>query len=241
MQNLILFTCLILSGGSCIYGQKQSKKPLPDVTPVWDSIYSTEYKETMYDVKWLSNGNRLVAVGEAETPELGLQGVVYIIDATNGKVLHYDCYGDNNDNGFRSVALSNTGDLYLVGYTKNSKSGEDGWIVRLDHNYKEIWRTEKEFISQGNDKFEHIIWDAKENQGIVCGKKSSHDKGSIWQVTIRPNHLKVLEESELKFVMADEIKGMVINSKRKNLVRKHNQRIARRAFHEEFFGIGVVL
>jgi hypothetical protein len=141
---------------------------------VWDSIYTTPYEEKLHDIKWLANGDKLVAVGEAKVKG-NRQGVFYVVDARNGKLLHREYYGGQRDEALLSVTQANDGTYYLVGYTETN-GGTDGWMLHLDEKYQELPNDFK-LSSPGNDTLKYIVWDKNNNIGVAIGAKKNLHNG----------------------------------------------------------------
>ena len=132
-----------------------------DSVPAWDSLYATQYEEVLHDVKWLPNGNRLIAVGEAQTKDNKKQGVFYCIDAVTGRLIERKYFGGLRNDVLLSVAEASNGTFLLVGYSESSnpKNGKDGWIIRLDEKFEIIKEESARLASPGDDELQHIVWD----------------------------------------------------------------------------------
>jgi hypothetical protein len=170
---------------------------------VWDSIYTTPYEEKLHDIKWLANGDKLVAVGEAKVKG-NRQGVFYVVDARNGKLLHREYYGGQRDEALLSVTQANDGTYYLVGYTETN-GGTDGWMLHLDEKYQELPNDFK-LSSPGNDTLKYIVWDKNNNIGVAIGAKKNLHNGYPWQVTIGAKG--ILDNKEIGDGSIESVRGL---------------------------------
>ncbi|GAB6135207.1 PEGA domain-containing protein [Thermococcus prieurii] len=117
------------------------------------------------DTKILQDGD-IIAVGYAYTTT-GKKDVLVAKLSSNGRIIWANTYGGNEDDRANAVAVTPTGNIIVVGWTKSFGNNEgSAWILKLDSNGNIIWQ---KTYNDGDTCYFDTVGVSPEGDIIVAG------------------------------------------------------------------------
>lgn len=161
----------------------------------WQSSKRLSDEEHVHTAIEGTNGI-IIAVGYTESyPGTKRDGFFQLIDNRSGQIIRSKNVGGDQDDEFRDIIQTNNGQFILAGTTESSSKGKkDAWLVCIDENGEVLWQ--KNFGTDGNDAFETLVYDARQNLITAFGYRNDQKNEDIWgaQFELTPTGLTPLNE-----------------------------------------------
>ena len=179
-KELFFIGCMLICFSLC------SQKVINE----FDFTYPGNGKDNIEDITLLSD-DFLVAVGSTQIDKSTSKGLLLVINPNDGALIDRKEFSKTSKCGFKSIAESGDGSLYLVGFAQGRKKERNAWLLRLDADLSTVHETVLDI--PGDNFFEKIIW-LEAGFGLIVGWKDAFKKGEIWVKSIDGNQFQGIDK-----------------------------------------------